>query len=256
MKININNININYEVMGDGEPVILLHGWGCNVTSMISITNFLKNKYKVYILDFPGESGGSDLPNIPWGVPEYSEMVKSFIEKLNIEKPNVIGHSFGGRIIIYLASKYKDLFNKIILTDSAGIKPKKKIKSKIRQCSYKFARKILSITLSKEEFEKWSNNYREKHGSADYKALKSDVMRESFKKIISLDLTKNLSDIERPTLLIWGENDADTPLYMGKIMEQKIKDSGLIVLKDAKHFSYIDKINEYNIIVENFLSSK
>ena len=81
-------------------------------------------------------------------------------------------------------------------------------------------------------------------------------MRETFKKVINLDLTPNLKDITRPTLLIWGENDIDTPVYMAKTMEKNIKDSGLVILKDAKHFSYIDKINEYNVIVDNFLGNK
>lgn len=98
--------------------------------------------------------------------------------------------------------------------------------------------------------------YRDKHSSPDYKALKSDVMRETFKKVISLDLTKSLKDIKRPTLLIWGENDVDTPLYMAKIMEKNIPDSGLVVLKDSAHFSYVEKSYEYNMIVDNFLGGE
>lgn len=98
--------------------------------------------------------------------------------------------------------------------------------------------------------------YRDKHSSSDYKAIQSDVIRETFKKVISLDLTENLEKIKNPTLLIWGENDTDTPLYMAKIMEKKIKDSGLVVLNNAGHFSYLDKSMEYNIIVENFLDAQ
>ena len=78
-------------------------------------------------------------------------------------------------------------------------------------------------------------------------------MRKSFNMVISLDLTKNLKEINRPVLLMWGENDMDTPLYMAKIMEKNIKDSGLVVLKNAGHFSYIDSSNEFNIVVDNFL---
>jgi pimeloyl-ACP methyl ester carboxylesterase len=72
-------------------------------------------------------------------------------------------------------------------------------------------------------------------------------------KVINLDLTKNLKDIKNSTLLIWGENDTDTPIYMAKIMEKNIGDSGLVVLKGAGHFSYIDSSNEFNIIADNFL---
>ena len=79
-------------------------------------------------------------------------------------------------------------------------------------------------------------------------------MRKTFVNVINLDLTKNLKDIENPVLLMWGEKDIDTPLYMARIMEKEIKDAGLVVLKNASHFSYIDNAKEFNIVVNNFLS--
>ncbi len=253
MNININGASINYEVMGEGKPVLLLHGWGACINAMAPIWNHLKDKCKVYVLDFPGESGGSSIPPEPWGIPEYSEMVKKFIEELKIEKPDVIAHSFGGRVTIYLASKYPELFNKIILTDAAGVKSKTTFKKVYRKYTYKVGKFMLKTFTSKEKYDEKITAYRDKHSSADYKALKSEITRETFKKVISLDLTPELKNITRPTLLIWGENDTDTPVYMAKIMEKNIKDSGLVILKDAKHFSYIDKSYEYNAIVDNFL---
>ena len=113
MIIDIDGVKVNYEVMGEGKPLLLLHGWGACINAMAPIWVFFRNKYKVYVPDFPGESGKSAVPNEPWGVPEYGEMVKKFIDKLDINKPNVIAHSFGGRVTIYLASKYKDLFEKL-----------------------------------------------------------------------------------------------------------------------------------------------
>ena len=259
MITKIDGADINYEVFGrdDGVPVLILHGWGASIEAMTSIWRFLesKNKFKIFVIDFPGESNKSSVPPMPWGVPEYGEMVKKFIVQNKIKKPHVIAHSFGGRVTIYLASKYQDLFDKIILTDAAGVKPKVTFKKWLNRYKFKFGKFILNTFTRKENRDKKLQEYRDKHSSADYKALKSDVMRETFKKVINLDLTSNLKDITRPTLLIWGEHDTDTPVYMGKIMEKEIKDSGLVVLKDAKHFSYVDKMNEYNVIVDNFLAN-
>ncbi len=259
MITKIDGADINYEVFGQdgGIPVLILHGWGASIEAMTSIWRFLdgQNKYKVYVIDFPGESNKSSVPPEPWGVPEYGEMVKKFIEQNKIEKPNVIAHSFGGRVTIYLASKYQDLFDKIILTDAAGVKPKMTFRKFINRYKFKIGKFILNNFTKKETRDKKLQEYRDKHSSVDYKTLKSDVMRETFKKVINLDLTPNLKDITRPTLLIWGENDIDTPVYMAKIMEKHIKDSGLVILEDAKHFSYVDKINEYNVIVDNFLGN-
>lgn len=263
MKISIHDVDINYEIYGEdktGEPaLLLLHGWMASIPAMAPIWRYFGNSKpasrKVIVLDFPGQGGKSGELTTSWGVPEYSEMVKEFIERLNIVKPDVIGHSFGGRVVIYLASTYPDLFNKIILTDSAGLKKKRTLKSLLKIKSYKLGKLFLKLTSSKEDYENKLENLRKKYGSSDYANLKSDVMRETFNKIVNLDLKDNLKKIQNPCLLIWGENDKDTPLYMAKIMEKEIKDSGLVVLKNAGHFSYIDSSNQYNIIVENFLQS-
>ena len=82
--------------------------------------------------------------------------------------------------------------------------------------------------------------------------LTTEVMRATFNKVINLDLTDKLKYIEQPTLLIWGENDTDTPLYMANLMEKKIKDSGLVVLEKSGHFSYLDSSQKYLVIVNEF----
>ena len=61
-------------------------------------------------------------------------------------------------------------------------------------------------------------------------------MRKTFVKIISLDLTDELPRVKAPTLLYWGAEDTETPLWMGKLMEEKIPDAGLVVQKGAGHF--------------------
>jgi pimeloyl-ACP methyl ester carboxylesterase len=81
-------------------------------------------------------------------------------------------------------------------------------------------------------------------------------MRNTFIKIINEDLQPLLKSIIAPTLLIWGENDKETPVYMGKIMEKEIKDSGLVILKNAGHYSYLDQFQQFCIIVNNFLQTK
>lgn len=264
MVISIKNIDINYEIYGEekeGEsPLLLLHGWMASIPAMAPIWQYFgntqnANSRNVIVIDFPGQGGRSSELTEPWGVPEYAEMVREFMQELNIEKPDVIGHSFGGRVVIYLASNYPDIFNKIILTDSAGVKHKTTMKKWIKTKSFKIGKAFLKLTSNQETYENKLKKLREKYGSTDYASLKSDVMRETFKKVINLDLTENLKEIKSPCLLIWGENDKDTPLYMAKIMERKIKDSGLVVLKNAGHFSYLDSPYQYNTIVENFLNN-
>lgn len=217
--------------------------------------NILKILEKLLYLIFHGQGGRSGELVEPWGIPEYSEMVREFIEKLQLKKVDVIGHSFGGRVVIYLASEYPELFNKIILTDSAGLKSKMTLKKWIKIKSFKCGKFFLKLLYKGEMFEAKLAKLRKRFGSTDYSALSSDIMRKTFNKVISLDLEDRLSKIKSSTLLIWGENDEDIPVYMGKKMEKLIPDAGLVVLKNAGHFSYLDAFKEYNLIVENFLNS-
>ncbi len=256
MDFKYKDININYEVFGEGKPLLLLHGWMACVEAMAPIYQFFSKNRKVIVPDFPGQGGKSGALTEIWSVPEYSEMVHEFMKKLNIEGADVIGHSFGGRVIIYLASKYENLFDKIILTDAAGIKPKRSLKNRFKVFYFKLSKYLLKMFTSKEKYEEKMNKLRKKYSSSDYAKLDSDIMRETFKNVINLDLTDRLEKITRPTLLVWGENDKDTPLYMAKIMEKKIKDSGIVVLKNAGHFSYLDSSAQYLKIAEVFLGGK
>ena len=63
-----------------------------------------------------------------------------------------------------------------------------------------------------------------------------------------------LPKIQASTLLIWGENDTDTPISFGEIMKEEIPDAGLVILKDAGHFSYLDQLPQFCEIVGNFLA--
>ena len=185
-------------------------------------------------------------------VEDYSKIVLEFINKLKLDNVVLIGHSFGGRVIIKLVGALKFIPKKIILIDSAGIRPKRSLKYYIKVYSYKFARNMLKIILGKKKSYKIIEKYRSKVGSQDYKNA-SLTMREVFKNTVNEDLKKYLSSISAPTLLVWGENDTDTPLSDGKIMEKMIKDSGLVILKGAGHYSYLDNYNQFIRVLYKFL---
>jgi len=261
MIFNYKGININYEIFNDNtennnKPVLILHGWMAKIEAMAPIYQHLRKTRKVIVLDFPGQGGKSDALKESWGVPEYGEMTKALLDILKISNCDVIGHSFGGRVIIYLSTKYKELFNKIILTDAAGVKPKFNLKKAFKIYSYKIAKALMKLVTSKEKYQEKLEKMRKKNGSSDYAMLTSDVMRQTFNNVINLDLTNKLKEIEQPTLLVWGENDQDTPLYMAKIMEKNIKDSGIVILENAGHFSYLDNPQKYLLVVDNFLKNE
>jgi len=251
LQIEVCGLTVNYESCGEGRDVIVLHGWGASIAAVKPIVNKLSNNFKVYALDLPG-FGRSQLPGEVWGTPEYAGLVKAFIEKLNIEKPIIIGHSFGGKIAIYLTGKLGVEAQKMILIDSAGIKKKRTLTYYYRVYTFKLLKLIVKTLFSPARAEQMIENARKRHGSTDYKNA-AGLLRQIMVKIVNEDLRNYLPQIKAPTLLIWGENDGDTPVADGRIMEKLIPDAGLVVLSRAGHFSYLDKEYEFNVIIQNFL---
>ena len=100
MQVEIDGKNIYYEELGEGTvPVVLLHGWLATLETMRPIANGLLSNFKVYLVDIVG-FGKSDEIEKPMNTDDYGNFVKSFLEKLKIENPILIGHSNGGRAII------------------------------------------------------------------------------------------------------------------------------------------------------------
>lgn len=249
--INIDGLNINYLDEGSGSSVLLLHGWGGSIQTMMPIFNILKDKFRVVALDLPG-FGESDMPNEPWNSYNYAEFIHKFIEILNMKNIILFGHSHGGRIAVILSAKYNNTVSKLILIDSAGLIPKRSIKYYIKVYSFKLLKKMYTTFAKADTKENKLEGFYKKFGSTDYNSSQG-VMRQTMVKVVNDNLSDLLPLIMVPTLLIWGENDEDTPLYMGKIMEEKIKDSGLIVLKGAGHYSYVDCYDQFKAVITVFL---
>ncbi len=254
MFTEIDGLNINYIDKGEGDGILLLHGWGSNITLFDGIIRQLSPHMRVTAPDMPG-FGESDEPKEPWRVDDYVDFTEKFCQKLGISPSILLGHSFGGRVIIKLCTKPEPKLSpdKLILTDSAGIMPKKSLKSKLSTKMYKAGRAVMSAPPMKALFPDAVENMRNKRGSADYLAA-SPVMRQTLVYTVNEDLTELLKNIKQSTLLIWGERDDATPLSDGQTMEKLIPDGGLAVIKGAGHYSFLDDPYTYSRILASFLN--
>ena len=248
MTYRYNDININIEVAGEGEPVLLLHGWGCSHQIFSHIQGVLAQGYKVYNFDFPG-FGASDEPREVWGTEEYTRMVEQFVKEQGIENPALVGHSFGGRISIIFASRNKA--SRVVLVDAAGIKPKRPLKYYYKVYSFKLLKKLCYIFLPKKTADAIIERRRKGAGSADYNNA-SPKMRAILSKVVNEDLTPLLPKIAAPTLLFWGNADTATPLSDAKTMERLIPDAGLVIAHGTGHFSFIENQGLFTQVMKNF----
>jgi pimeloyl-ACP methyl ester carboxylesterase len=252
--VTIENMKINYICVGEGENVLILHGWGASIDTIMPIVNLLKDHFKVYALDLPG-FGKSDKPEFPFDSKDYSRIVKKFMDLMKIEKTTLIGHSFGGKVSILTAVNYPEKVEKMILIDSAGIRPKRSIKYYLKVYSFKSLKIIYKIIFGWNRNSDRMEEFYRRFGSADYRNA-SGVMRKILVKVINEDIRPILSRVSCPTLLIWGAEDKDTPIYMGKIMEKEIPDSGLVILEGAGHYSYLDDYYRFALVLKAFLINK
>lgn len=251
MIIKIRDYDINYIDEGSGDVVLLLHGWGSNLKSFSQLINLLKTKYRVLALDYPG-FGESSMLKTSFTIDDYADIVVDFLKELKVDKVVLIGHSYGGRIIIKLNSR-NDLpftIEKNVLIDAAGLRDKKDLKTKFKIATFKTLKKASKLLpISEEKKEELEKELRKKFGSSDYSSAPK-VMQETLVKSVNEDLEELLPNMKE-SLIIWGDNDTVTPMWMAKKMEQDIKNSGLVVLHGG-HFSYIDDSITFARVMESY----
>lgn len=208
---------------GKGQDVLFLHGWGGSTLSFLGVAKTISPYYRVTLLDFYG-FGRSPRKEKPLFVEDYAKAVVEIINHYKMNDVILVAHSFGGRVAIRLASEYGRLLDKIVLCDSAGVLPRRGLRyyGKVY-----WHRLLTALGVSNVG------------GSEDYRKL-SDIDKQTFKNIVNEDLTPELKKITLPTLLIWGNEDRDTPIYMAKKLRKKIVNSALIVFKNAGHYAYLD----------------
>lgn len=249
MNINVNGINTNYICEGSGEALLILPGWGATSPTYNIMTKQLSAKYKVYVLDLPG-FGITPEPSEPWNVDDYADFVSAFICALDIKRLTVMGHSFGGRIIIKLLSRDNSFdITRVGLVDAAGIKNKLSDTQSKRQKKYKKLKKIYSGSFMKKMFPNALEKLQNKYGSRDYAAA-SPIMKQCLVKAVNEDLTDLIPNIKQETMLIWGKNDTATPFSDALTMNKLIENSRLIAIDGAGHFPFIDAPFEFRKAID------
>lgn len=227
-------IILNFLRYGNGKDVVFLHGWGGSIQSFDFVAKKLRG-CRVTLLDLSG-FGNSPEPKSAIGVPEYADEVVKTLNKLKIVDAIFVGHSFGGRVAIEIAAKKPYLVNRLVLIDSAGLKPRRKPSYYFKVVCHKILKKFNKKGLI---------------GSMDYAVL-SPVMKRCFIKIVNYDQTPLLKSITCPTAIFWGKDDAETPPYMARKFKRKIKDSALFWLNGG-HFSYMDDFGGFLPIFTAFV---
>ncbi len=243
-----------------GPVVVLLHGWGRSLDALRPLAELLATSCQVILVDLPG-FGNSPLPAAAsdsgggWTTVQYSERVKAFLDEEGVTRFALLGHSFGGRIAIRIASRYPESVTRVILIGTAGLKRKRTM---LEECRIRLIRVLVSSakwidgTFGTRLFQHY---LAERFGSKDYRA--AGELRRTLVKTVNEDLTLEAQAIMQPALLLWGAQDSETPLDIARNFNSLMRNSELHIFPHKGHEPFADVgahlLCEY---IERFMSER
>lgn len=248
MQVVVDSLLTQYERMGKGRAVLVLHGWGDSSVGWQAFSKELADSFEVILVDLPG-FGGTQSPQGTWGLGDYATFVGTFLKKIRVQPYAIIGHSNGGSIAIRGLAKKAFTTDKLVLIDSAGIRTEYVGRKKAIRLVTKTG-KLLTKPLP--------SSVRKKIRKRVYAAVGSDMLvverlQETFKLVVTDDVQQDAATLKLPTLLIYGEDDLSTPVQYGRMFHHLIAGSKLETIPGAGHFAHLDKPLEVVKHIKEFL---
>ena len=273
---DVNGIKICYEIKGEGEPLLLVHGFGVKKEVWMCQFDPLSEKFKVIRFDNRG-AGKSDHPDELFTMEMLAEDIRGLMDALNIEKSHVVAWSLGGMIAQHFAIKYPERINKLILintlpnwpgSDDAGIEMYKNSQLDSIKAYQEDAMKAFfdrapmgySRKFKKEMQEDTKKKFHGLFSVEDYVKMKTtdipnpkDIENQA-NALKYHDVIDKLHLIQNETLIIAAEKDRQTPLSRNQLIHEKIPNSRIVVIAGAGHDSPLEKAPELNKQIIDFLS--
>lgn len=201
--------------MGKGQPLILLHGWGQDLTQMRYLGEKLARTHEVHLIDLPG-FGKSPMPEGVWSSFDYAECVIGYLDEHQIKKADFAGHSFGGKVALSLAVKYPERIRNLVLMAPSGLRPLRSLKKACRIKLIIWGGKLAKWIDKCCSTQFFASIFIPRFGSADYK--NAGAMRSILVRSVNEDLSSLLPQVTASTLILWGEKDTETPKEMAQRM--------------------------------------
>lgn len=259
--IDVNDIKVCYDDCGKGEiPIIFIHGFPFDKLMWQPQLDLFGKNYRVIAYDIRG-FGKSAIGSAQGSINLFADDLVKFMDGLEIKKAIVCGLSMGGYILLNAIIRYPQRFDAIILSDTQCIADSFEAKEKRKKAiSQIVAGKINDFALG----------FIANIFSDETKKTKGDVVEKIKRTILSTraeavtatlsvlaerqDLCSSISQIEVPTLIICGEQDIVTPVEQAEFLHDTIPNSQLKIIENAGHMSNLEKPDEFNMHIVEFLS--
>ncbi|MBB4661918.1 alpha/beta fold hydrolase [Conexibacter arvalis] len=238
--------------IADPPVVIVLHGWGAHIEALGSILAGLRDQVELIAPDLPGH-GRSDMVPGAWTNADYARFVVKLADALGIGRFALIGHSRGAAIALVLATEpdSRDRVERMVFTGAAGIKPRRRAAYYGKVGMAKVGKAAAKVGGAPGR--KLQESIRGRVASADWLAA-PEALRGTLRNVLAEDLSPRLPQVSAPTLLMWGDRDDDTPMWMAEKMEREIPGAGLVVLRGGGHYAYAEQAGQFNVVAAHFLT--
>lgn len=231
------------------QSLVIIPGWGGTRESWQKFIDLAQSDFEVRFIDMPC-FGETPCPQTVWGVEEYAGYVKEKVGDL--EKPFLLGHSFGGQVSAYLAANNPTMFSRLILSGAAILRPRYTLKRIIFSAIAKVGKFVFKLPLLSRVEGLAKKVLYKAADSPDY-GKTDGIRREIFKKVIRQSQIEALPKISIPTLVVWGTNDTYVPLKEGRVIAGLIPGAKLEVVEGGKHGLHIQQPENLLEIIKGFL---
>ncbi len=266
--IDLNGRSTHYVEAGEGDPIILIHGFNMDLNTWMKNIDFLGEYHRVYALDLWG-FGYSTRQPLDYGFELFAEQVHQFMQALGIHKATLCGHSMGGGITIVYAGLHPQQVDKLILVDSVGLPFKMALRSKLFTMprlpefllglnnDYLRKKNLAEIWLhdpklvTSDVFSRWSA-FQKVQGTT---TILLTILRKDFFQELEAEID-HLGSLELPILIAWGREDAAVPLHVGQEMHRLFKGSTFEIFENCGHMPNFECADEFNQLAISFLASK
>jgi pimeloyl-ACP methyl ester carboxylesterase len=256
--IEVDGVNIHVRFLGDGDPIVLLHGSFASLHTWDTWQQAMSPYFMTIAIDLPGHGLTGPDPKKRYSTKDYSQLVLRLMEKLNIEKFHLAGNSMGGGVALQIASTSPDKVLSLNLIDASGApRPQQstleagKPSSNTNATAWIF--KAMEIPIFSQLFLKCTPKFLFAMNLKQVYADESKITEKTIDRYYELmlrdgnrkatidrlttqrDMSVDFDRLTMPTLILWGENDTWIPVSQGYLLEKAIKGSKMIVFPNTGH---------------------
>jgi 3-oxoadipate enol-lactonase len=228
--IRVNDIDMYYEIHGEGEPVVLIAGLNSDHTLFRGILPWLAERYKVVVFDNRGV-GQTDKPDIPYSIDMMADDTAGLLDALSITQAHILGISMGGRIAAALALQYSQQVKSLILVST--------VMKSLKGVPMTWSRRLIPLMLKIPMIR----------GPHPYYAVARQLEASR-----AYDCMDRLNEIHVPTLILHGKQDQSAPYRLAEEMHSGIKDSKMITFQGG-HLFFIVRQKQFIDAITDFLDA-